>query len=137
MLKRASPRCRCSPGRLKQLDRQDSLVIRGCFREQRGAARRNPTYSRFFTHRSRAATAPDAQTARAETSKRRKFPVMTTFKHAAAAAFALGALLIGGATVRGQAQPGPKAALQEGRSEPSQRSKLAAQVPGIVKEILV
>src|SRR5688572_22373012 len=65
---------------------------------------------------------------------------MTTFKHAAAAALAMGALLIGSSTVRAQAKPNlpdPTLALKEGRSEPSQRSKLAAQVPGIVKEILV
>ena len=65
---------------------------------------------------------------------------MTTFKHAAATAFALGALLISSSTVRAQAKPNladPTLALKEGRSEPSQRAKLAAQVPGIVKEILV
>jgi RND family efflux transporter MFP subunit len=65
---------------------------------------------------------------------------MTTFKHAAAAAFVVGALLLGAATVQAQAQPGrgdPKAPYAEGKSEPSQKAKLAAQVPGIVKEIHV
>jgi RND family efflux transporter MFP subunit len=65
---------------------------------------------------------------------------MTTFKHAAATAFAVGALVIAGAIVQAQPQPGradPKAPQTEGRSEPSQKAKLAAQVPGIVKEIHV
>jgi RND family efflux transporter MFP subunit len=64
---------------------------------------------------------------------------MITFQRAAATAFALGALLAGGSTVRAQAaaRVDPKAPYQEGRSEPSQKAKLAAQVPGIVKEILV
>ncbi len=64
---------------------------------------------------------------------------MTTLKHAAVTAFAVGALLVGGTTARAQAQAGrsdPKAPYAEGMSEPSQKAKLAAQVPGIVKEIL-
>ena len=63
---------------------------------------------------------------------------MTTFKRAAATAFTLGALLVSGTTAHAQAQRvDPKLNQIEGKSEPSQKAKLAAQVPGIVKEILV
>lgn len=64
---------------------------------------------------------------------------MTTLKHAAAAVVALGALGLGSvstyAQVGGRAEP--KTPYAEGKSEPSRRAELAAQVPGIVKEVHV
>lgn len=62
----------------------------------------------------------------------------TTLKHAAATAFAVGALLVGGDLVNAQAgRSEPKAPYADGISEPSRRTKLNAQVPGVVKELLV
>ncbi|MGB7160077.1 MAG: efflux RND transporter periplasmic adaptor subunit [Tepidisphaeraceae bacterium] len=70
--------------------------------------------------------------------------MQTTFKHAAATAVAVGALMIG-SVLRAQESKARqenktaenKTPLPEGKSEPSQQSRLAAQVPGVVKEILV
>jgi len=55
-----------------------------------------------------------------------------TFKHAAAALVA-GMLLIGNA----RAADAPKVKEAEGKTEPARRAKLAAQVPGVVKEVKV
>ena len=59
---------------------------------------------------------------------------MTTFKHAAAAALALGVLIAGSGTVRAADSKSQPA---DGKTEPARRAKLAAQVPGVVKEVLV
>lgn len=62
----------------------------------------------------------------------------TTFKHAAATAFAVGALLVCGASVNAQAgRPGPNEPYAEGISGPSKQAELSAQLPGVVKELLV
>jgi RND family efflux transporter MFP subunit len=57
----------------------------------------------------------------------------TTFKQAAVALVA-GMLLIGNAA---RAADAPKPREAEGKTEPSKRAKLAAQVPGVVKEVKV
>ncbi len=64
--------------------------------------------------------------------------MMTTFKHAAAFV-ALGVIAIATTSVQGQAagRAELKAPYAEGISEPSRRAKLAAQVPGVVKEVHV
>jgi RND family efflux transporter MFP subunit len=64
----------------------------------------------------------------------------TRLKHAAAAAIAAGTLAAGAlfiAPPRVSAADPPKPNMAEGKSEPSKRVKLGAQVPGIVKEVLV
>ena len=63
----------------------------------------------------------------------------TTFKHAAAAVVALGAMTLGTVSVHGQAggRAEPKAPYAEGKTEPSRRAKLAAQIAGVVKEVHV
>ncbi len=65
--------------------------------------------------------------------------MMTTFKHAAAALVALGVMTVSTGSVKGQAggRAEPKAPYAEGKSEPSRRAELAAQVPGVVKEVHV
>ncbi len=59
----------------------------------------------------------------------------TTLKRAAAAIVAIGALLAGAATAARAADP--KTSYADGKSEPSQRTKLPAQVMGVVREIAV
>jgi RND family efflux transporter MFP subunit len=59
-------------------------------------------------------------------------------KHVAAAALAIGALFVGSTAVNAQERRAePRAPYAEGKSEPSRRTKLNAQVPGLVKEVLV
>ncbi|HEV2295669.1 MAG TPA: efflux RND transporter periplasmic adaptor subunit [Tepidisphaeraceae bacterium] len=61
-----------------------------------------------------------------------------TLKHAAATAFAVGALFVGSTSVSAQSgRSEPTSPYAEGKSVPSRIAKLHAQVPGLVKQVLV